>query len=677
MNKFLKRAGAVVLTTAMFLSAQVFTVAADEPPQNPLYIPLRAAFESNGAEVLWNSENATITAILGEDTFVFESGSANAYQNGEAFTLNFPISHAGYRTFVSLGDVFHLFAHETGAMPITTMTAVYTAYSLLDLMDITGLTVAIVDAQTGFTWTQGFGFADTQTQTYVNEHTAFHLASISKTFTAMAVMQLVEQGIIDLDTPVVYYLPEFSMAPSSILGGDYRNITVRMLLTHTSGIMANFLAYGGNSINSQIPEYLNNFLARLATYEMTTPENVVFAYNNNGFNLLGVLLATLTSEGDVFNGFVNHMNSSIFAPAGMTRTSFAPDARLMSYMASSYANSTTPDQFMFANGLPTAGVFSTAYDMARFMHIFLNDGGELLSAPYTQQMKQVHDFDFSLALGGMRYGLGVLHSTGMDGFQSFGHGGNWVHFHSEMIFNQEAGLGVFVSTNSISGIAAAPHLANSILATAIFEKTGTIDILPPRAKATATPIELPPPQLERYTGVFAGATEYYYLFIDPQSGILHFAIPFMPELPAFAAIPLSDGSFQTDIGRLWFEIIEEDGEEAAIIRMGDLGLHFIAVQAGQSRELFMATEDFLHQSAGYFAVVNEGNFYSMVTGLYFGVDAFGMAFMQISSLNGVNSASALNLGSDASMIGIDNIQYDTNGIAISFEMLGLRFERVQ
>ena len=238
----------------------------------------------------------------------------------------------------------------------TIATAIATADELMSAHSVMGMSVAFVDADTGFTWAQGFGIADTVLDTRVDEHTIMHLGSVSKTFTAVAVMQLVEQGVIDLDNPIVYYLPDFYISPSPT-GGDFRNITPRMLLTHTSGILPSFLGYGLLTIGAYNPDYLNDMLENLANYFMVAPEGTVFAYANKGYDILGILVAYLTGNNNFFDDFVSYTDENIFARAGMTRSTFAICDELIPYRAMAYIDASRRDIFVYYNGIPTGGVF--------------------------------------------------------------------------------------------------------------------------------------------------------------------------------------------------------------------------------------------------------------------------------------------------------------------------------
>ena len=110
------------------------------------------------------------------------------------------------------------------------------ATEIMEALSIAGMTIAVVDIDSGFIWLQGLGYANAATREPVTEYTLFSVGSTAKTFTAVAVMQLVEAGLLDLDEPIVTYLPEFSLLPNPAFGGDFRNITARMLLAHVSGV---------------------------------------------------------------------------------------------------------------------------------------------------------------------------------------------------------------------------------------------------------------------------------------------------------------------------------------------------------------------------------------------------------------------------------------------------------
>lgn len=103
--------------------------------------------------------------------------------------------------------------------------------------EVPGLSIALVDDQR-VVWSQGFGYADAERRIPATDQTLYGIGSVTKLFTAAAVMQLAEQGRIDLDVPLTRYLPEFSMRARF---ADAAPITPRNLLTHHSGLPGDYL----------------------------------------------------------------------------------------------------------------------------------------------------------------------------------------------------------------------------------------------------------------------------------------------------------------------------------------------------------------------------------------------------------------------------------------------------
>jgi len=362
-----------------------------------------------------------------------------------------------------------------GHLSETLLEANLLAPILMELFSVPGMIVAVVDVREDFAWIQGFGYTDTEQNIPVNENTVFGIASVSKSVTAIAIMQLVENGIMDLDTPIVEYLPDFSLQLSTDLGGDYRNITTRMLLTHTAGILTQFdittlFDYDYFSLEGHSPDFMNLFLENLAQYYLESPEGEVFSYSNNGYVLLGILVAAMTGNDNFFDDFVRYADEHIFVPAGMTRSSFILRDYLMPHLATPHWDADTPDEYIFPNGLPTGSMVSTGYDMARLMRILLNDDGGLLAAGTVGLMMQPHDFDFSDA--GFEYGLGFAHFATESELTAIGHNGQWHHFNAYMLFDAESGLGVFVANNSFTGYDATSFMALTLLQIAAMERSG-------------------------------------------------------------------------------------------------------------------------------------------------------------------------------------------------------------
>jgi len=189
-----------------------------------------------------------------------------------------------------------------------------------------GMAVAILrDGKVA--WAEGFGTMDARTGQLVTTETLFHVASVSKTITGTAVMQLVEQGLVDLDAPVDDYLsfpvrnPGFQDAP----------ITARMLLTHTSSFRDDEEVYmsqytleaGGGDSPLALSSFVEGYVSPGGLWYdasrnfFDVPPGTDHEYSNIGFALLGVLVETVSGE-----DFVEYCRVNILEPLGMEESSF-------------------------------------------------------------------------------------------------------------------------------------------------------------------------------------------------------------------------------------------------------------------------------------------------------------------------------------------------------------------
>jgi len=433
------------------------------------------------------------------------------------------------------------YEETAGEFPATRQVAIETAAELMETLSIAGMTMAVVDIDTGFTWLQSFGYADVANQVPVTSYTLFNIGSTAKVFTSIAILQLVEAGILDLDEPIVTYLPEFSMLPNPVFGGDYRNITTRMLITHTSGVHE-YSGDGFATIDGHDRNLKNNLLPILANLHMQNEEMNRMTYNNTGYALLGILVAALTGSENYFDGFVRYTQENIFTPADMVSSSFEINRYNRPYVALPYDNATTPSEWILYVGPTSAGgMVSNALDMAQFMRTMLGGGGEILSPESVQAMAEVQDLGiiYPTAMpGNMQMGLGLMSLPRPGGFVTTGHAGGLQHV-TEMFLDFDNGIGVFVSSNSITAGAAVTHLALAALSTAVYEKTGappvqTVDLDDRNRFVPQTPLEL--------VGWYTLAGE---LALD-STGLLRFTLPGFP-IP-LNLIPIGDGRFETALG---------------------------------------------------------------------------------------------------------------------------------
>jgi CubicO group peptidase (beta-lactamase class C family) len=173
---------------------------------------------------------------------------------------------------------------------------------------VAGLAIGIVKGEQ--VYARGFGVKNIETQEPVTDRSLFHLASISKTFVATAIMQLVEQGKLELEAPVHAYLPDFRLDDER-----FRDITVRQMLNHTSG-MPDTDDYGWDN-----PDYddraLERYMHSLADEKLIGAPGERFAYSNIAYEVLGLLIARTAGQ-----SFESYIKEYLLHPLRMSSSTF-------------------------------------------------------------------------------------------------------------------------------------------------------------------------------------------------------------------------------------------------------------------------------------------------------------------------------------------------------------------
>jgi CubicO group peptidase (beta-lactamase class C family) len=303
--------------------------------------------------------------------------------------------------------------------------------------DIAGAVVAVVkDGKVLFA--RGYGYSDVAAKKPVStEDTLFRPGSISKLFTWTAVMQLVEQGKLDLDRDVNDYL-DFKI-PATFP----QPITLRNIMTHTSGFAetAKDLFVKDASDMKPLGTYLADHMPIRIFPPGTTP-----AYSNYATTLAGYIVERVSGK-----PFDDYIATNIFQPLGMAHTTFdqpLPPA-LKDFMSNGYAlGSKEAKPFEIVQAWPAGSVSTSAMDITRFMMAHLQNGefsGARILRPETTQLMHARTFASNPAMNGMALGF---YEESRNGHRIIGHGGDTVYFHSDLHLILDAGVGFFVSYNS-------------------------------------------------------------------------------------------------------------------------------------------------------------------------------------------------------------------------------------
>ena len=241
---------------------------------------------------------------------------------------------------------------------------------------VPGLAVGVWHA--GNEQTAGFGVTSIENPLPVTPDTLFQVGSISKTFTATALMMLMEAGKVDLDTPIRVYLPDFQLSDESVAA----RVTLRHLLTHTGGWLGDYFNDFGFGDDAQA-----KMLAEIAKLPQLTPLGDVWSYCNTGFNIAGRLIEVIT--GQSYEAVIKEL---ILDPLGMNMTFFFPH-EVMTYrfamgheVAEKKAKIARPWP-IGRSGHPVGGVVSTVADLLKYARFHMSDGSGRLK-PETIKLMQ-------------------------------------------------------------------------------------------------------------------------------------------------------------------------------------------------------------------------------------------------------------------------------------------------
>lgn len=368
---------------------------------------------------------------------------------------------------------------------------------VMERLRVPGIAIGIW--RDGTVESHGYGVASLDTGQPVRPDTLFQIGSISKIFTATLVMRLVDDGLLDLDTPVTRYVPDLRLADDDAL----RTITLRHLLSHTSGLEGDrFTDYGLGD------DALGRGIAELHSLRQLTRPGELWAYCNNGFNLAGYIVQQVLGQ-----PFEAAMRERLFEPLGLERAFYFAHEAIV-YPGAVWLCPTAPgsDQHEVSRpyplprwGNPAGGIISTTADLLRFAAFHLGDGvvngKRILSAEAiaAMQVPQTRAANFAEA-----YGIGWALDT-VDGVKVVSHGGSTNGFQAHLDLIPEKRFAIAILTNSSRGAAA----YREIIDWAFEHECGLRRELP-------TPITLPPDELAWFAGTYRRPNASLTLSVDGQ-----------------------------------------------------------------------------------------------------------------------------------------------------------------
>jgi len=302
---------------------------------------------------------------------------------------------------------------------------------------IPGISIAIVEDQTVL-WSKGFGHADLAKTKPATPETIYRVGSVSKLFTDLAVMQLVEEGKVDLDAPVTTYLPDFMPVNRSA-----KPITLRQLMSHRSGLVREPPV--GSVVDPAAPS-LGKTVASLNGLPLVYDPETRIKYSNAAIAAVGLALEKVDGR-----PFTKAVRERLLIPLGMTASDFEPTPAVKKSLAEgqmwTYYGRESPAPTFEVGVAPAACMYSTSFDLARFATAIFADGkttGGRILKPET--LKGMLTPQFAPAGAKQGFGLGFFLDE-LDGHRRVGHSGALYGFVGELQLLPEEKLGVVVLAN--------------------------------------------------------------------------------------------------------------------------------------------------------------------------------------------------------------------------------------
>lgn len=381
----------------------------------------------------------------------------------------------------------------------------------------------------------------------------YGIGSTSKMFTTAAMMRLADQGKVDLDRPVTDYIPEFTMADER-----YKDITVRMLLNHSSGLMGS--TYGnGFLFDDADTQAHDTLLADLATQTLKADPGAFSVYCNDGFTLAELVIERVSGM-----SFTDFIHQEITGPLGMAHTQTMQDDFDRSSVVRTY-NPYQPEQETptdSVNIIGTGGVYATAEDLCRFAQLFTGETDILTDASReaTFQPEYAHGQWLDVENNVVGYGLGWdsvdLYPFNLYGIQAVTKGGDSLLMHNSLIVLPEYGLSAAVSSSGGSS-AYCQMLATSLLLDQLEEKgviTERLSALDTFTPAVQTALDA---DMKQYEGLYGDSTSLMRLTMD-EAGTLTMANAYAPT-QAQTFLYCGDGVFKDETGFAELRFARQNG----------------------------------------------------------------------------------------------------------------------
>lgn len=422
---------------------------------------------------------------------------------------------------------------------------------------VAGLSIALVYGDS-IIWVEGLGYKDLKNKIKATPEDLYMIGSETKTFTGIGVMQLQQNGKLNIDDPFKKYLPEFNI---KMLSGDINDIKIRQMMTHHSGIPTDIMA----NMWTKNPEDMNKIIDYANNDYTCLPPNKALVYSNVAVSLLGSMIENVSGV-----KYMDYITTNIFTPLEMKSTGFYTANNKPEGARFAYDYKGNPAEELPTNFIPAGSIYSNVLDMTNYIRGLLNygkfhnkrfiDSTELCKMFEVQNENVPLDFDTKIGL--------IWFLNHNDAGKIIHHGGATPYHRAMLVIAPESKLGIIMLSNSSNAMnflwrpwemLGDVAKLNGFKATKILDKdslSGHYSNISTKSKLKKA--KLPSADLAKYTGLYCtsmayfnikseGSTLYTYfpaagrkIFFEPLTGnnfrmkvkILGF-IPFYPQNDKF------------------------------------------------------------------------------------------------------------------------------------------------
>ena len=308
---------------------------------------------------------------------------------------------------------------------------------------IGGITAGVVSGR-DLVWAQGFGWADSDRRIPAGVNTLYRVGSISKSFTAVALLHLWEQGVVGLDDPVQGVLPEMAQLIGG--GSSSSQVTFRHLASHTSGLNREPALEG--AVDGPLEFWEEKILESIPTTSFYASPGASYRYSNIGFGILGYALGRASGI-----PFMELVDASIIRPLGMHSTGFVVSPGMAEQLATGYVvredgsvDAQVPFREHVGRGykVPNGGIYSTVGELGRFIAGLTGAATVPLLGPDTRALLQ---YPQTPPGSETLYSFGFFIWKDDGGTPLVGHGGSVAGYNAFLAFDPESQVGVVLLRN--------------------------------------------------------------------------------------------------------------------------------------------------------------------------------------------------------------------------------------